>query len=451
MARRAKSAHAARVAAVATAVVMVVYAAAVLGLNSLVVNRLTREVDARLASVLAAAQQSVLPQATTGTVPPSTQGSDIDDAPSFVWRVEPTGAITPLTTGAPVLERRTWDTGPTTLQLGGTQFRFDAIRDAPGWLVVGQSIAEVQRVRDALWVPVLVFGLGLLVAVFVGSLVVGLRASAPLEEIRRRQAEFTADASHELRTPLSVIEAEVELALSEPQQPEEYVGVLRRVAGEGRRLRRIVDDLLWLARVDREKATSSTGAPTELAPVVAACARRFEGVAETREVTLTFHPSPRPLAVHVAPDLLDRLTGVLVDNACKFAGVGGTVDVWVCGSGNRAGLMVDDSGPGIAPEDRPLIFDRFHRSADASEGAGLGLAIADSVVRATQGSWVVGDAPTGGARMGVWWPKAAGRDEEPPSGGEGGTPRRPHRLAGELGAGTAPAGAGAAFDVTPAG
>lgn len=452
--RRATRGHAARVAAVATVIVMACYAVAVVGLDALVVRRLTDEVDARLTAVLASTRSASSDQSTqstqgsalrrtTGVLPPITPETGVDDAPSFVWRVGANGSVTPLTVGSPVLPRRSWATGPSTLRLGATLFRFDAAPGGSGWLVVGQSIAEVQRVQAALWLPVLAFGVVLAAAVFVGSLVVGLRASAPLEEIRRRQAEFTADASHELRTPLSVIEAEVELALSGPQDPDEYVGVLRRVAGEGRRLRRIVDDLLWLARADRAPSASPAGGPTDLALVVAACTERFEGVAGTRGVTLAFHPEPGLRApVHADADLLDRLTGVLVDNACKFAGKDGRVDVRVRVAGNRVGLQVDDTGPGIAPEQRPFIFDRFHRVDDSAEGTGLGLAVADSVVRATRGTWVVGDAPTGGARMEVWWPRAA------PGAGES----RPSTTDGQVGTDRGrPAAADPALDVTRTG
>lgn len=417
-ARRSNRVHATRVALAATAVVMACYAVAVVGLYAVVSTRLTHEVDARLATVLASAEQWALPQGPAGDLVPASHGNDVDEAPSFVWRVAPSGAVTPLSAGGPSLPRRAWSAGPTSLDLGGTQFRFDVARQGRGWLVAGQSITEVGRVGAALWVPIVAFGVLLALAVFVGSLVVGLRASAPLEEVRRRQAEFTADASHELRTPLSVIEAEVELALSEPQDADEYVGVLRRVAGEGRRLRRIVDDLLWLARADREPSATPSGGPTDLVAAVAACAARFGGVAETHHVTVRVERAGGPpVPVPVAPDLLDRLCGVLVDNACKFAGEGGRVDLAVRTAGNRAGLLVDDSGPGIAPEDRPLIFDRFHRTADSVEGTGLGLAIADAVVRATRATWVVGEAPSGGARMEVWWPRASILEDRTPRGG----------------------------------
>ena len=100
---------------------------------------------------------------------------------------------------------------------------------------------------------------------------------------------------------------------------------------------------------------------------------------------------------------------MLVDNACKYAPEGGSVDVTVAVEGGRATVTVDDSGPGIPDDERQRIFDRFHRSVSTSTeagGAGLGLAIGDAIVRATGGRWAVGSAPAGGARFSVSWSRA---------------------------------------------
>ena len=95
--------------------------------------------------------------------------------------------------------------------------------------------------------------------------------------------------------------------------------------------------------------------------------------------------------------------------------------VTVGGETSRVHLTVEDTGPGIPAAQRAHIFDRFHRASDAPGGAGLGLAIADAVVRATAGHWEIGDAPQGGgARMSVWWHAQPGqrlRLPEPRAGG----------------------------------
>jgi signal transduction histidine kinase len=251
---------------------------------------------------------------------------------------------------------------------------------------------------------------------FGGSLGVGLRALAPVEQSRRRQLEFTADASHELRTPLSVIRAEADVALSSPRDAAQYRDALTRIQAESQRLRRLVDDMLWLARFDSSPPPPGNE-PVDLATLAQACADRFRAVgpAITTEVT------GEPVLISAPPEWIDRLAGVLMDNACRHAGPDGQVAIRVEAHGSRASLTVEDSGPGIPAEDRPRLFDRFHRSTDpepgtpvnpaqppqaavsSSSGAGLGLAIGDSIVRSTGARWHVGDSPLGGALMQVSW------------------------------------------------
>ena len=176
--------------------------------------------------------------------------------------------MTALTPTAPPLPARHWGPDPVALDIGGSTFRFDTLRTHDAVLVAGQSTAATSNIQSALLVAELVFGVILAVAVFAGATVVGLRASAPSELVRRRQAEFTADASHELRTPISVIEAEVGLALDRPRDPVAYREVLERVGRESVRLRRIVEDLLWLARVDSEQPQPDDADLTDVGEVV---------------------------------------------------------------------------------------------------------------------------------------------------------------------------------------
>ena len=409
----------------AAAVVIGVYLVAVVAFDALVVHRLTAEADARLSAELVRAS------APTFTLPGTSVGNDHDDddAPVFLWSVSPAGVPTAESPSAPTLPTRSWtDGGPRTIEVGGTSFRVQARSTATGWLVTGQSGAQIDRVRGALVLPEVLLGVALLAVAFGGALVIGLRASAPLELIHRRQVEFTADASHELRTPLSVIEAEVALALSRPRTPAEHEAVLRRIADEGTRLHRIVEDLLWLARADdTAEHPDRTPTTTEVADIAAGCADRFRPLAAARGVGIRFEPDGRSSSIAADPEWVDRLLGVLVDNACRYAGADGRVDVRVLSSGSRVVLQVDDSGPGIAPDQRTLIFDRFHRATDASGGTGLGLAIADTVVRSSHGAWAVDRSPLGGARMEVSWRRVP-------------SPRSPGGRAGGDGSGPGAAG-----------
>ena len=98
-----------------------------------------------------------------------------------------------------------------------------------------------------------------------------------------------------------------------------------------------------------------------------------------------------------------RGVGYRIAPLCRYAGADGRVRIQVRAQGSRVSLTVEDSGPGIPEADRPRLFDRFHRATEHGPGAGLGLAIGDSIVRSTGGRWHVGDSPLGGALMSVSW------------------------------------------------
>lgn len=390
----------------ATAIVMAGYVLVALVLNLLVAGHLVAGVDARLKDRLQDVSRGTLAL----TKNPTSERPDVDDAPLFVWSVGQNGDVTPVTSNAPTLPARDWAAtrSPLTVRIGTSTFRVDTKSSNGAVLVAGESLAGTANVRSTLVTAEVLFGVLLAIGVFVGATIVGLRASAPSELVRRRQAEFTADASHELRTPLSVIEAEVSLALDRPRDASHYRAVLERVGREGVRLRSIVEDLLWLARADSAAEGPESNQVVDVAPIARACVDRFSALAEASGVAISATEAGEgPFTVLGSPEAIDRLIGVLVDNACKFAGAGGSVEVGVRSAGTRVELRVDDSGPGIPEAQREAVFDRFHRAAEDTTGTGLGLAIADAVVRSTQGRWHIGVADLGGARMEVVWRRAS--------------------------------------------
>jgi signal transduction histidine kinase len=289
------------------------------------------------------------------------------------------------------------------VQLGASPFRLVTAGQGADRLVAGQSLAEQQHVADVLQDGEVAVAPVLVLAMFAGSLIIGLRALSPVEQSRRRQLEFTADASHELRTPLSVISAEIGIALSAPRPAEDYRATLHRIERESQRLRSIVEDLLWLARFDSEPA-SPPSQPLDLGTVAAVAAERFRAVANRRSLTVRLVvPERESVVVDAAPEWLDRLAGVLVDNACRYSRPGGDVVIEVTARAGHPRLAVRDSGPGVPPAERRRIFDRFHRGRHEGEGAGLGLAIANAVVTSTEGRWEISDRPEGGAEFAVVW------------------------------------------------
>ena len=397
---------AARVAATATGIIAVVYVLGVIVLNLVVSARLAQQNDNRLADRLAAASHD--PDVFSQRAPRTFRGAgdgDADSAPVFFWLLDARQEVTAQSPGAPV-----WPSRP----LGGQQprdglavtvnagvadpFRLKMTRDGTSWLVAGQSLAGVAHTKRLLLDAEVLAGPFLLLAMFFGCLVVGQRALAPVEQSWRRQLEFTADASHELRTPLSVIRAETDVALSTPRDAAGYRDALARIQGESARLRHLVDDMLWLARFD-SRPPPPRDEPVDLATLAQACADRVRAVGPA----ITVETPARPALINAPPEWMDQLAGVLMDNACRFAGPDGVVRIGVRANGSRICLAVEDSGPGIVEAERLRLFDRFHRVTEQGSGAGLGLAIGDSIVRSTGGKWQVADSPLGGALMSVSW------------------------------------------------
>lgn len=396
--------HAAGVAAVATLIGMVAFVLVAALANSLLLGRLNHQVNTRLQQQLIVVER-VAKEGGGGAagLQGVSKGDDRDDVPIYVWRVSENGVAHAYVSGSPHLPSATWSSGTRTQLVGQFLFRFSAVRFDGQWLVAGESLADVTRVSSSLIDVEVAAGAVLLVLMFGAAFVVGMRALTPVARARRRQAEFTSDASHELRTPLSVIEAEVDVALSRPRDAESYRDALRRVGHEGRRLHRIVEDLLWLARSDETNIAPEVSGTCDLGEVAASAESRFEGLAVRNDVSLEFYGSPDPTTVRASAESIDRLVGVLVDNACKFAGPQGRVRVTVQVSAHRLFMTVEDSGPGIPVDERGIIFDRFHRTDASGGGTGLGLAIADSIIKSTHAHCVVGESSLGGARFEVSW------------------------------------------------
>jgi signal transduction histidine kinase len=396
-----------RVALAATILVAAAYTVIAFAVVVIVTQNLTAQVDQRLMSSLAHVPQEPFPGG-GGFQPPK---PDRPFGPTLLtWTIKADGTIV-ADSGNPTLPAEYQAVvGPETVTIAGTDLRIaGAAAGGQGQgdhVVVAQTLDAVTEAQNTILRAELIIGPILLLVVFLGAIAIGRRVAEPIERARQRQLEFTADASHELRTPLAVIEANTSLALAQDRSAEWYRAAFGRIDGESQRMRRLVEDLLWLARFDAAQAPP-VAEPVDLGILAERTADRFAAVAETRRLRIAVHADPG-VVVGAPPDWVDRLLGVLLDNACKYSPEGAAVDVTVAGIGGRARLTVDDAGPGIPEDERDLIFDRFHRATDTESGAGLGLAIADAIVRATGGRWQVAASPAGGARLSVSWPTAGG-------------------------------------------
>ncbi|MGA2012349.1 MAG: HAMP domain-containing sensor histidine kinase [Solirubrobacteraceae bacterium] len=194
-----------------------------------------------------------------------------------------------------------------------------------------------------------------------------------------RQREFVADASHELRTPLTSVLANLELLTEElgGEQAETAEAALRST----RRMRRLVGDLLLLARADARRVQPHR--PTDLGDVLVEAASELGPVAESHELSI----SAQPVIVQGVRDELHRLVLNLLENAVRHTPPGTRIDASTRSQDGEAVLIVEDSGPGIPPELAHRVFERFVRGGrDGGRGSGLGLAIVRSVAQSHGGT-----------------------------------------------------------------
>ena len=215
------------------------------------------------------------------------------------------------------------------------------------------------------------------------------RLESSFDQLRR----FTADASHELRTPLAIIRGIGEVGLGEPRTPIEYKEAMGSMLEEVDRLTNLVDTLLRLSHGDAGTVRLMKE-PVDLGHLANEVVSSLMILAEERGQRLRMELSDH---VCVSADrlVLREAVANIIDNAIKYSRTGGTIDVRVHVRHEQAILEIADEGPGIAPEHRQRIFDRFFRLDEArsrdSGGTGLGLAIAKWAVEANGGDITVED------------------------------------------------------------
>lgn len=229
------------------------------------------------------------------------------------------------------------------------------------------------------------------------------RLDASFDSMRK----FTADASHELRTPLSIIRGEADVALSQDRDSTEYREALTIIQDEAKRLSRIVDDMMALARAD----TGQRPLQIEefyLNDLVEECCKAATVLTVREGVSLTLDPAT-DIAFRGDQELLRRMLLNLLDNAIKYTPAGGSVSVHLACEPGEVKIIVSDTGIGIPAGDVPHIFERFYRvnkaRSRADGGTGLGLAIAKWVAEAHKGSIDLTSTPGHGSQFTVSLPQ----------------------------------------------
>jgi len=230
---------------------------------------------------------------------------------------------------------------------------------------------------------------------------------------------FTADASHELRTPLSILQGEIELALTRERTPREYEKTLQSSLVEVQRMTKIVDSLSVLSRLDARTANEGSAyffdrkADGDLSEVTLRVIDAVKRRADTAGILIEARLDPFAW-VKCDEDSLHRIVLNLVDNALRYTPAGGQVSLTVRIGESECRLVVLDNGVGIAPEDLPHIFVRFYRADKArvrTGGSGLGLAIVQGIVKASGGTIDVESRSGQGTRFTIRLPRSTSSPE----------------------------------------
>jgi two-component system OmpR family sensor kinase len=241
--------------------------------------------------------------------------------------------------------------------------------------------------------------------------------AAQLSESRAVRSEakmrqFVADASHELRTPLTTIRGFAELyRQGAVQNPDDIAKLVRRIEDEASRMGLLVEDLLLLARLDRERPL--TLAPVELPVLAIDAVQAAEAIAPERSITLEIRDEPERLVAYGDDARLRQVIGNLMTNALVHTPADAAITLRLYAvPGDRAVVEISDTGPGLTEQQRAHVFERFYRADEArtrhtereKTGTGLGLAIVAAIVAAHEGSVDVLTEPGQGATFRVTLP-----------------------------------------------
>jgi len=248
-----------------------------------------------------------------------------------------------------------------------------------------------------------------------GAVLVSVQDVSPLEQAGQMRRDFVANVSHELRTPLTALSGFIETlrgaARNDPEARERFLGIME---GEASRMNRLVGDLLSLNRVESEERVRPTQ-QVDLSAQLRSTLTTLEPLAGDADVVLALTEPGGPVMIAGDTDQLQQVFSNLIENAIKYGGSGGRVDVVLTESARDPGLrspaaivQVIDKGPGIDPIHLPRLSERFYRADNHRSrrlgGTGLGLAIVKHIVGRHRGRLRMQSQPGQGSVFTVIFP-----------------------------------------------
>ena len=222
------------------------------------------------------------------------------------------------------------------------------------------------------------------------------RMIQPIETSRKQQTQFIAAASHELRSPLSVILSSVSAWRSAP--PKDQPRFIESIESEGRRMNLLITEMLSLANADAQ-AWEMNYSMVMLDTILLDAYEKYEYLAEKKQIRLTVAlPDDEVPAFRGDRARIFQVLSILIDNALSYTPKGGKIQLSLELEGMQQILKVSDNGPGVSDDDKPHIFQRFYRAEpfhSSKNHFGLGLCIADEIVKLHKGELFIEDTPGG--------------------------------------------------------
>ncbi|WP_405158159.1 sensor histidine kinase [Paenibacillus sp. FSL H8-0283] len=285
--------------------------------------------------------------------------------------------------------------------LDGTDWAYVVDPSGAGHMIVFIDVTAQQGILTNLIYTFAVVGLVMLIVIYFLSRYFANRSIAPVREAFEKQKQFIGDASHELKTPLAIINTNADVLLANQEDTiANQAKWLHYIKSETERMTGLTNDLLYLTQMDDSRSTM-IHAKFNMSDAVESIILPMEAVIFEKNISLDYNIEPN-LTVHGNSEQIKQVILILLDNAVKYSGPKGAVNVTLQKQNNDVMLAVSNTGEGIAPEHLDRIFDRFYRT-DSSRarkhgGHGLGLAIARSIVDQHKGEVyarsVVGEGAT---------------------------------------------------------
>lgn len=278
--------------------------------------------------------------------------------------------------------------------------------DGPVFLQVGRGLADQERIRNQFLLGLIALGSIVTLLLGLGSWWLAGQSLIPAQKSWDQQMVFISNASHELRTPLTLIRASAEvIQRSQPLADEEQNRLIDDILTECDYMDRLVADLLLLSRLDTHRLQLACE-PVHLAELLPEIAQQAAKMINNKSIAVEIGEAQG--TVWADPGRLRQVLLILLDNAIRFTPEGGVIRLEAVPQHQTCQIRVNDTGPGIAPEHLPHIFDRFYQANPTGEGNarnnGLGLSIAKGIITALGGKIHIDNRPGGGTQAVVELP-----------------------------------------------